>query len=585
MLKRSLRLMAYLIVSSQLATLMACGDASQSPHQTGLTQAPPAAAPGPSPEKIPVPVTPMNTQNYQPQVLPPHRYEPAPSPLVTQGSMQTQIQTFVIPEKYRRRLERTEPTMFPPPKSPTFSVYNQHLKIDVKAKSVTFNGVLKVKNKADEPFELSCQFDPTDVPWICTDLVPTNEKIAAERRFQATFKCLDTYECKKVGVKLWVVIDGVLQDPQLFQAEGFHIRRATSGDDDDDDAESDQQQLQQQPQPAQREPTAPLPPKDQSRVSQDPNGHPAKAQPLPTAPAPQIQEQVDTTSKEPIEQDGDIPEEDLDNPNIAFEITEPMEMPNPTPGKYSLPGIDKLPQPPKNSVPNQAIGSHNSGYLRGANEFPRSGLGFISRDHGSKDFGTDRMVVLLQEVMAKVNKEYPNRPPIVLASVANRTGGRLLNLSGHYHASHETGLDADVGLPSTKRVNDLWPSCVTGHRTRRVRRADGFVTKSGTSCLGSRISDQLDTERFWLFLKQVTCAEGNPVIAMFLDEEIKQHMCEFAKKSGENITDHNSCAFRTLKALYHEIGHYNHVHVRLRCPGNRDCQNSLVSLADTNGCQ
>src|SRR5262249_21926996 len=151
--------------------------------------------------------------------------------LLTAGSVQTEIKTYVVPEKYRERLAKIDP-VFVPPKSEEFQVLGQHLKIDVKSKTVTLTGTLKVKDKNDEQIELACSFNPSEAPWICTDMIPTNEKIAAEKRLQATFKCLDTYTCEKVGVKLWVVINGVLQEPQLFQAEGFQIRRASSGDDD-----------------------------------------------------------------------------------------------------------------------------------------------------------------------------------------------------------------------------------------------------------------------------------------------------------------------------------------------------------------
>jgi murein endopeptidase len=298
---------------------------------------------------------------------------------------------------------------------------------------------------------------------------------------------------------------------------------------------------------------------------------PAPLQPPPAPPPPAKTENEDLSEEEI--------DDALNEPNTAVEITEPMQMPNPTPGKFSLPGIEKLPTDMGSGVPNQAIGSRNHGYLQKAAEFPNQGPGFVARDHGSFDFGTNLTVDLLQRVMGEVDKEYPNQTPIVLGNVSRRSGGP----SGH--VSHQIGLDADVGFPSTSRNRDLWSACTKGQVEVRFRSGSGMKRKYGTACLNANISSQLDTERFWVFLKEVTCAEGSPVIAMFLDLQIKQHMCRHAKKRGEDLGDKKSCAYRTLRALYHEAGHYNHVHVRLRCPGNRDCQNSIVSLADITGCE
>jgi murein endopeptidase len=84
-------------------------------------------------------------------------------------------------------------------------------------------------------------------------------------------------------------------------------------------------------------------------------------------------------------------------------------------------------------------------------------------------------------------------------------------------------------------------------------------------------------------IKDFTCAKNKPVIAMFLDREIKQHMCEYARKTGEDLSP-GSCAFRALQALKHWEGHYHHVHIRLRCPGNHYCMNAAVTLANETGC-
>ena len=50
------------------------------------------------------------------------------------------------------------------------------------------------------------------------------------------------------------------------------------------------------------------------------------------------------------------------------------------------------------------------------------------------------------------------------------------------------------------------------------------------------------------------------------------------------VADPDSPAFKALQAMKHEPGHHNHVHVRFKCPGNRDCRDATVSLGRGTGC-
>ncbi len=156
----------------------------------------------------------------------------------------------------------------------------------------------------------------------------------------------------------------------------------------------------------------------------------------------------------------------------------------------------------------------------------------------------------------------------MIADISQRYGGRLGNRSGRFHASHQTGLDADIAFPSRKSQPDLWPICSL---------SDGRCRN------GAPLDDEFDEARFWLFVTALTCAEKNPVTAIFVDTEIKKHMCRWVKRR-ENIEDPASCAFKTLRAMKYAPGHYNHIHLRLRCPGNRDCRDATVSLGRNTGC-
>jgi murein endopeptidase len=214
----------------------------------------------------------------------------------------------------------------------------------------------------------------------------------------------------------------------------------------------------------------------------------------------------------------------------------------------------------------QAIGFHNAGTLRNGTTLPASGPGFVCRKRANRNYGTEMTIQLLEGAAGAVEKAYPNKSPFVIANISKQGGGHLCNY-GSCHASHQTGLDVDVAFPSQKHNTDLWSLC-----------------SSGRCKAGAKISDDFDEDRFFLFVKTLVAAKNKPVIAFFIDTQIKKYMCQWARNKGENLSDPDSPAFKALQAMKHEPGHHNHVHVRFKCPGNRDCRDATVSLGRGTGC-
>ncbi len=463
--------------------------------------------------------------------------EPVPF-FMQKEERQEALPEFSVPENIRTRINQEIPDFAPIP-STKFRVINHNLKINVATSTMTFTGVLQIPGKADESIELSCKFDKTKT-WTCADMFPTKPEVARERRLQATVNCLDTYNCDQVGLELFVLIEGRTES-QLFQSGQFEVRRASSGDVDEGGklGTPPPQSTQQKPTPE----IGPLNPIHPQR--------PKRTRP----PAPPV---TDEELKGLLE-----------NPNAAVEVTTPMPVPAPIRGEFSIPDIERLRPEVGAGVPNQAIGTHNRGRLNEGAKLPANGPGFIGRPgRAAKSFGTNLMIDVLKLVSQQVATAVPNKSPFVISNISKQNGGRLCN-GRSCHASHQTGLDVDVAFPSHKFVNDLWSAC----------------NSTGRSDCQNPISRDFDAQRFWLFAKQATCAENNPVIAMFVDTEIKKYMCNWAKnQAGENINDPNSCAFKTLRAMKYEPGHHNHFHMRLRCPGNRDCRNATVSLGRGTGC-
>ncbi len=515
------------------------------------------------------------------------------APLLVKGEVRNAVPVYKIPTKLRERLEKAQPELVAN-YSQRFQVYDQHLHISTKTSKMTFSATLKIPGKQDENIELSCSFEQSQMPWSCDQMYPTDTRVAESRRLQATVNCLDTFRCEQVGVELFVVIDGKTES-QLFQNTKFSARKASSGDIEEEvvppikdiqqkpNYEPPVKSVTQPAKPAQKEVVPPAEPVEPKRlrvfekpireqpappaVTTTPPAEPAlpaEVAPAPSAPPAKVEPTVQEFGPELSEKELD---EVMDDPNSAIEISAPMPMPNPSKGKYSIPGIEELRPNVGSGVKSQAIGSHNRGFLRTGTELPANGPGFVCRHRSNRDFGTDLAIEMLTGAAADADKNFPGQSPIVVANISKQGGGKLCNPSGSCHASHQTGLDADVVFPSVKKVTDMWSLC------------GGRCTK------GSHISDDFDTPRFWNFVKTLNCAKSRPVIAMFIDAQIKHYMCDWVKQNtNEDLSDPDSCAFRTLQAMKHASGHHNHVHVRFKCPGNRDCRDATVSLGRGTGC-
>lgn len=456
-------------------------------------------------------------------------------PLLRQDERETEMPTYEIPQNLRDRVKQELPE-FIPTTSDKFKLIKQNLKINVKNSTMTFSGVLQIPGQPDEAIELQCKFDKTK-DWLCGDMFPTNPEIARQRRLQATVNCLDIYRCDKVGLEFFVRINGSTES-QLFQSSRFEIRQATSGDVDED----------QVFRPVTKKP--PRPP----RVLEKPTKRPS-----PMRRPPAITDEAEVNRL-------------LDDPNAAAEITAPLPVPPPTRGEYSIPDIEKLRPEIGSGVLNQAIGAHHDGRLAQPAKLPRQGSGFIARPgREEKSYGTNLMIDLLTSVSAQVQQTAPSPSPFLISNISKATGGKLCNPRGNgkksCHKSHQTGLDVDVAFPFKSGTPDLKSVC----------------DSSGSKCK-KPITENFDAQRFWLFAKQATCAEKNPVIIIFVDTAIKKHICGWARQQGEDVDNPNSCAHRTLRAMKYSPGHHNHFHMRLKCPGNRDCRNATVSLARGTGC-
>lgn len=500
--------------------------------------------------------------NEDPQAK--HENETAKAaPFLVKGEVTSALPTYRLPEKFRTRLKEANPELIVE-QSEKFQISDQHILIRAADSSITFTGTLRIPGKQDEAIELRCNFDQASEPWSCADMFPTDERVAAEKRIQATVNCLDTYRCERLGARLYVVINGVTES-QHFQTEQFAARIATSGD-----SHESEDGVKPLDKPV---PSAPVDGKKDPRVLEKPtkSGHvPPMANPQdPVRPADDKVKKSEVPAAAPIKPNLDETQllEAIDDANSAVEIVAPIPVPRPVAkAKFSIPNIEKIEPEKANAVKNQAIGFHSGGVLRTGDSLNGSGAGFRVRERDNRNFGTDLTLKLLKGAAGAVEKNYPKRAPLVVCNISKKGGGELCGTSS-CHASHQTGLDVDIAYPSRKNNTDMWPLCGKGGCSSR-----------------SKISDDFDEERFFHFVKSLVGSGQKRVIAYFVDQQIKAHMCRWAKARGEDLNNPSSPAFRALQAMKHADGHDNHVHVRFACPGNRDCRDSTVSLARGTGC-
>lgn len=191
-------------------------------------------------------------------------------------------------------------------------------------------------------------------------------------------------------------------------------------------------------------------------------------------------------------------------------------------------------------APPSAVGRHAGGCLAGAVALPAHGPGWqVMRPSRNRAFGHPRLIAFLEAYAAAMRQA--GWPGLLIGDLAQPRGGPMA--SGH--ASHQTGLDADVWLlaaPAPQLSADSRESLPAANMVR----ADGLAVDPR-----HWTADHVRLVR--------TAAEFDEVERVFVNAAIKRALCD---QAGDQAGGDR----RWLAKVRPWWGHDHHLHVRLRCP-------------------
>lgn len=212
---------------------------------------------------------------------------------------------------------------------------------------------------------------------------------------------------------------------------------------------------------------------------------------------------------------------------------------------------EKIQQPVAGKA--QSIGGYSNGCIIGAQPLALKGTGYqVIRSARNRYYGHPQLLDYLKQLGQKAQQS--GLPPILIGDMGMPAGGRFS--SGH--ASHQTGLDADIWL--------------------RFGPMDDETAKNpaGLATLMVNRDAQVVDERVWT-PKQTTliklAAQDPRVNRIFVNPAIKVKLC--------NTAGSDRAWLQKIRPWY---GHDSHIHVRLSCPADaQNCENQ-APLPTGDGC-
>lgn len=184
-------------------------------------------------------------------------------------------------------------------------------------------------------------------------------------------------------------------------------------------------------------------------------------------------------------------------------------------------------------------GEPTSGRLINAEKLP-IGEGYVIKAD-SYTYATPETIEGLLGAIRYVKSIYPDAHDLVVGDLSKPKGGRY-----HPHASHQSGVDADVGY----YLKDLSP--------------DYFVDANAWT---------IDAEKTWAFIEWLLT--NDKVEYIFIDYSLQRVLYFQALKSGvsrdrlANIFQYPRGYYVNVGIIRHDRGHRDHMHIRFKSPRAR----------------
>ena len=201
----------------------------------------------------------------------------------------------------------------------------------------------------------------------------------------------------------------------------------------------------------------------------------------------------------------------------------------------------------------QSIGGYSNGCIIGAQPLALKGEGYqVIRSIKNRYYGHPELLSYL--IQLGKNAKAAGIPPILIGDMGMPAGGRFS--SGH--ASHQTGLDADIWLRFGP-MDDTTARNPAGLATIMVNRST------------NRVDEKLWTQSHTTLIK--LAASDAKVDRIFVNPAIKLKLC--------NDAGNDRIWLRKIRPWF---AHDSHFHVRLTCPADAtNCENQ-APLPAGDGC-
>jgi len=202
----------------------------------------------------------------------------------------------------------------------------------------------------------------------------------------------------------------------------------------------------------------------------------------------------------------------------------------------------------------RSIGFYTRGCLAGGVALPINGKTWqVMRLSRNRNWGTPALVEFLQRYSARVAR-IPGYKGIYVGDMSQPRGGPM----NGGHASHQTGLDADIWLLPPQRLN-------LSAAEREKIGAPNYQASGGAYVNTSWSAGNMAMVK--------AAAEDPAVERIFIFPGAKVQMCKDARG--------NRAWLRKVRPWY---GHNEHIHVRLKCPKGMAGCSAQAAVPAGDGC-